>query len=381
MSESTNNVVPIYGICKEEFLGVRKAFEANFSKSGEVGARVTIIKGEETVVDLWGGYSNEEKTSEWNENTLVNTMSISKGVVAMCAHLLADRGLLDYEAPVANYWPEFAQSEKEKITVRQLLSHQASLVFIEDAKPGDYLDIEAFAAKLAAAPVNWESGTNQSYHSMTYGTLISTLVSRIDGRPIAEFIREELTNPLEADYIIGCSDEDIKRVAATIFNPDNELMTGGLINETTLKCFAVLPEDPLFFVSPSHWKCVNPSSSGVTNANGIARLFAPLANGGKFNDAQLFTSETIAALSEEQWHTNDSMFGNEFRVTMGFLLNIDFNYFGKEGNVGSAGAGGFVGFADPENHISFGYTPVRMTSGAGVGDEPKRLVDALYASI
>jgi len=305
-------------------------------------------------------------------------MSVSKGILSLAAHILADRGLLDYEEPVARYWPEFGQAGKSGITVRQLLSHQASLVYAEDAQPGDYLDFEGYAAKLAVQSPNWEPGTNPSYHSISIGFLVGTLVKRIDGRPIDQFIRQELAEPLEADYILGCTNEDIARVVPTIFNPANEMMSGGLINEATARCFKVLPEDKTFFATPLHWQSVNPSSSGVTNANGIARLFAPLAGGGRFNGVKLFSPETVAALSEEQWHARDTLFGNEFRVTMGLLLNIEFNYFGREGNIGSAGAGGF---ADPDNHLPFGYTPVRMTTGSGLGNEPRRLIDALYASL
>jgi len=381
MKKLIDKDVPIYGTCEDKFRRVLDTFKANFVGSGEIGARVTVIQGEDVVVDLWGGYTDVEKMYEWREETLVNTMSVSKGVMAMAAHLLADRGLLDYESPVAKYWPEFGQAGKGKITVRQLLSHQASLVYADDAEPGDYLDFDRYAAKLAAQSPNWEPGTNQAYHSMSIGFLVGTLVYRIDGRRIQQFIKEELVEPLGADYILGCTDEDLKRVSPTIFNPENKLMTGGLINEKTIKCFAPLPEDPLFFATPIHWKTGNPSSAGVSNANGIARLFAPLANGGKFRGIKYFSSETIAAMSEEQWHAEDSLFGNEFRVTMGLLLNIDFNYFGREGNIGSAGAGGFLGFADSENHLSFGYTPVRMTTGEGLGDEPRRIVDAMYACL
>jgi CubicO group peptidase (beta-lactamase class C family) len=373
--------LPVHGICKEKFSAIYDAFLVNFVENGEIGARVTVIQGEETVVDLWGGYTDETRMHEWHEDTLVNTMSISKGIVAMAAHLLADRRLLEYEAPVAQYWPEFGQAGKEKITVRQLLSHQASLVYAEDALPGDVLNFDAFATKLAAQSPNWEPWKTPSYHSVSYGFLVGTLIKRISGRPVDQFIKEELVGPVQADYILGCTDEEVKRVVPTIFNPKNELMTGGLINDKTMNCFAPLPEDPLFLASSLHWKSVNPSSSGVTNANGIARLFAPLANQGTFNGNKFFSTETIAAMSEEQWHAQDSLFGNEFRVTMGLLLNIDFNYFGREGNVGSAGAGGFVGFSDPENHLSFAYTPVRMTTGAGMGNEPRILVDSLYASL
>lgn len=370
-----------FGHCNVRFSAVREAFLTNFVEFGEVGARVTIYKDDEAVVDLWGGYTNEARTKPWAEDTLVCTMSVSKGIVALAAHLLADRGHLDYEAPVAKYWPEFAAAGKEAITVRQLLSHQASLLYTEVAEPGDVLDFEKISSKLAASPPNWTPGTRPSYHSMTYGFLIGTLVARIDGRSIAQFVHEEITGPLQADYILGCSDEDLGRVASTIFNPDNEIMSGGLINKTTMKSFALLPPNPNFFNSSDFWQSTNPAGSGVSNANGIARVFAPLANGGSFNRLKLLSERTIVALSQEQWRAKDSMFGNDFRVAMGFLLNIDFNYFGREGNFGSAGAGGFTVFVDPRNNLTFAYTPVRQTSGAGLGIESRNLVDALYSCV
>lgn len=372
---------PISGHCQSRYDAVAKAFEKNFTEFGEVGARVTIYKGDEAVVDLCGGFIDEPRTKPWTTETLVCTMSISKGIVALAAHLLADRNYLDYDAPVAKYWPEFGAAGKEAITVRQLLSHQASLVYAEDAEPGDVLDFEKISTKLAASPPNWAPGTRQSYHSMTYGFLVGTLVQRIDGRMIAQFIRDEITGPLQADYILGCNDEDLKRVAPTIVNPANELMSGGLINENTIKSFLLLPPDPDFLNSARSWKSVNPSASGLSNANGIARIFAPLANHGSFDGVKLLSERTIAALSQEQWHAKDAMFGNDFRVTMGYLLNLDFNYYGREGNFGSAGAGGFTVFVDPDNNLTFAYTPVRQTSGAGLGVESRNLVDALYSSI
>jgi len=381
MSESAGGDLPLYGTCDEKYARLKQAFLENFAESGEIGARVTVMQGEQTVVDLWGGYLDEARTREWHEDTLVNTMSVSKGVMALAVHLLADRGLLDYDAPVTTYWPEFGQAGKENITVRQLLSHQASLVYADDAQPGDALDFDGYAAKLAAQAPNWQPGTRPSYHSVSIGFLVGTLIHRIDGRRVDQFINEELVEPLNADYILGCKDTDLPRIATTVFNPRNELMTGGLINENTLKSFAPFPADPNFLFTPAHWKSVNPSSSGVASARGIARLFAPVANGGSFAGKHFYSAETLAAMSEQQWHANDSLFGNEFRVAMGFLLNIDFNYFGREGNIGTAGAGGFVGFADPGNQLSFGYTPVRMTTGSGLGDEPRRLVNALYACI
>ena len=370
---------PIHGHCSPRFSRVRAAFESNFDDLGQVGARVSVIQRGDTVVDLWGGYATEARDREWRDDTLVCCMSVTKGVVALCAHLLASRGLLDYEAPVARYWPEFGAAGKEHVTVRQAISHQASLAFIDDAEPGDALDWDRFVAKIAAQAPNWPVGTEETYHSVTFGYIVGEIVRRIDGRPIEQFIRDELTVPLGADFILGCSDDDLPRVVLQIPNPANELMNGGLLNDRTLRMFAPLPEG--FLGTLEMVRHVFPSGGGVSNALALAKLFAPFANGGGYEGVSLFSPETIAAASEEQWHQADSMFGNDFRVAMGLLLTNSFNDWGREGNVGTAGAGGYAAFADPENGISYGFTPNRFTTGYGLGEEHGRLVEAVYESL
>ncbi len=373
---------PIHGKCSTKYGHLREAFVANFEESGEVGARVAVIKDGETVVDLWGGYKTEDRTEEWAEDTLVCCMSVSKGITALAAHVLAARGLLNYEAPVAKYWPDFAQNGKESLTVRQALSHRMSLGIIDDAEPGNMLDWEVFTSKIAAQAPNWEPNTDETYHSVTFGYIIGEIVRRIDGRPIGEFIREELAEPLGADFILGCDEKDMGRVVPQIFNPDNELMGGGgLMNERTLAMFKSLPADPNFLVSLDFVRHVFPSGSGVSNGLGMARLMAPLALEGSFNGVNLLDSKTIASASEEQWHHKDYLFGNDFRVSLGFLLHIPFNDWGREGNVGTAGGGGYTAFADPDNRLAFGYSPNRFTSGSGLGNESRRLVHALYRCI
>ena len=370
---------PIAGHCAARFAPVKTAFERNFDEGGEVGARVAVIERGETVVDLWGGHADEARQNAWQEDTLVCSMSVSKGVVALCAHLLASRGLLDYDEPVAAYWPEFAAAGKERITVRQAISHQASLAFIDDAEPGDATDWTRFTRKIAAQKPNWAVGTEETYHSVTIGYITGEIVRRIDGRPIQQFIAEELAGPLGADFILGVGDEDFDRVAEQIPNPDNELMNGGLFNERTTAMFTPMPPDAIG--TRELVRHVFPSGSGVANGLSLARIFAPFANGGEYNGVRLFTPEVIRLASEEQWHHADSMFGNDFRVALGLLLNIDFNYWGKEGNVGTAGAGGYAAFADPDNGISYGYTPNRFNSGAGLGDQHRSLVEALYRCV
>ena len=213
---------PIHGHCHADFEPVREAFVRNFADYEQVGARISIIKEQETVVDLWGGYATEARDREWDEHTRVCCMSVTKGVVALCAHLLAERGLLDYDAPVARYWPEFAAAGKAAITVRQAISHQASLAFLDAAEPGDALNWATMIDKLGAQAPNWTVATNECYHSVTIGYITGELVRRIDGRPIEDFLREELTAPLGSDFVLGCADADLASVVAQIPNPKNE---------------------------------------------------------------------------------------------------------------------------------------------------------------
>ncbi len=373
--------IPFHGHCDPAFARVREVFERNFADYAQVGARLAIIQGDETVVDLWGGFKTAERDEEWDDRTLVNCMSVTKGVVALAAHLLAERGLLNYDAPVAEYWPEFGRAGKAAVTVRQAMSHQASLAFLDKAEPGDANDWTTMIEKIGAQAPNWPVATDECYHSVTIGYITGELVRRIDGRPIEQFIREELTKPLGSDYVLGCSDEEIARVVSHIPNPDNELMNGGLFNERSMAMFKPFPADPAFLGSEESLRVVFPSGGGVASASGIARLFAPFANGGAFNGVQLYSPETIARACEEQWHHNDSVFGNEFRVALGLLLHCGFNNWGRDGNVGTAGAGGFSAFADPENHLACGYTINRHTTGYGLGKEHDRIVTALYKSL
>ncbi len=373
--------VPFHGHCDPAFERVRTAFERNFADFDQVGARVAIIQDGETVVDLWGGFRTEARDAEWDADTLVNCMSVTKGVVALAAHLLHERGLLDYDLPVVEYWPEFGRAGKDAITVRQAISHQASLAFLDGAEPGDAHDWMTMVEKIGAQAPNWPVATDECYHSVTIGYITGELVRRIDGRPIEQFIREELAEPLGSDYVLGCSDAEIPRVVPHIANPANELMNGGLFNERSLGMFRPLPADPAFLGSEESLRVVFPSGGGVASALGIARLFAPFANGGAYNGVQLYSPETIARASEQQWHHDDSVFGNEFRVALGLLLHCGFNNWGREGNVGTAGAGGYSAFADPDNRIAYGYTINKHTTGFGLGQEHDRLVAALYQSL
>ena len=366
------------------FERLAQAFHENFAVHGEVGARVSVIQDGATVFDRWGGFRDAERTMPWSEDTLVCTMSVSKGAAALCAHRLADREELEYAAPVANYWPEFAANGKSEITVEELLSHRAALTLIDAAEPDDVYDWERFVAKIAAQEPNWEPGTKGTYHSVTYGFLVGELVRRVSGRPIDQFLREEITGPLGADFVLGATDTDLARWSPPIANPKSELtnrLLGGVKSEMLERIYRPFPTDPQAFSKPAFYKAVIPSANGISHAAGLARLFAPLATGGEFDGYRLFSAETLARSTAVQWHYADPIFGDEFCCAMGLIHSTPFSYFGRAGNVGSAGAGGHTVFVDPDYRLTFAYTPNRYTSGEGLGDEPRRLIDALYTCL
>lgn len=371
------------GHCDPPLDGLEQAFRENFLEHGEVGARVSVIQDGRVACDLWGGHRDAERTQPWLADTLVCTMSVSKGASALCAHVLADRGALDYEAPVARYWPEFGKNGKADITVEQLLSHLAALNMIDDAEPDDALHWGRILPKVEAQAPNWEPGTRGTYHSVTYGFLVGELVRRVSGRPIDRFLREDVTGPLGANFVLGATDADLARWVPQIVNPKSELVLRLMSAQTEelQRVYRPMPANPLTMLQPDFYRLVYPSGNGISNALGLARLFAPLATRGEFDGHRLFSEATLDRAVTEQWHHLDPIFGDDFRCGMGLLLNTPFSYFGREGNVGSAGAGGYTVFADAENRLSFAYTPNRFTSGEGLGEESRRLVDALYACL
>ena len=204
----------INGVCDKRFSRVRDAFAANFENGEEVGASFAVTVNGEYVVDLWAGHADAGLTRPWERDTIVNVWSTGKAVTATCAHMLVDRGLLDIDAPVAKYWPEFAQAGKEKMPVRYLLSHQSGLSVIEKPLPTEtFYDWDGMASALAAQKPLWEPGTKPGYQAITFGYLVGEVVRRITGKSLGTFVREEIAGPLGADFHIGLSQEHHARVA------------------------------------------------------------------------------------------------------------------------------------------------------------------------
>ncbi|CAN5788722.1 hypothetical protein BH23CHL2_BH23CHL2_23610 [soil metagenome] len=215
----------IHGTFNPAFQEVRDEFERNFTERGDVGASVCVIVDGEAVVDLWGGLADPETGKSWERDTLVSIMSVTKGATALTAHTLQDRGLLDFDAPVVEYWPEFGKYGKDGITVRMLLNHQAGLPALrKPVPPGRFCGWEWVIAALEDERLFWEPGTRVGYHAMTFGFLVGEVIRRVSGKSLGTFFREEVAGPLGLDFWIGLPDSEHHRVCPLILDLDNPMI-------------------------------------------------------------------------------------------------------------------------------------------------------------
>ncbi len=379
MSNHSGKELPIHGVCLPGFESVKNVFIENFEKRGEVGAAVCVYREGEKVVDLWGGYCDPEKTTPWQENTIVCMMSVGKSMASLCALLLLERGQLDLSARVAHYWPEFGQAGKENMTVKHLLGGFAGLLYVDDAPKGSVLDWGVMVDALEKQRPEWPIGTQGAYHSMAWGFLVGELIHQVDGRDFASFFRDEVTTPLNADYQFGLPDEDLARVSDIIPNPDSVTLNAMKVPDTNIgRAWRVMPDTPDFFNSVAFRKAVFPSGNGHGNARAMARIYSLLAEGGELDGVKLLSRDVINQARTTQWEGICGMTDRQFKYGLGFFLNKPpLTPMGANpGNFGHPGAGGAIGIADPESRMSFSYSQNFMCSGAGVGDRCEALINA-----
>jgi CubicO group peptidase (beta-lactamase class C family) len=377
-------VTALEGTFEPRFAPVAAAWARNFAERGELGAAVCIYEKGRPVVDLWGGVADPASGRPWERDTIVCMMSVGKGMAALCLLQLIDRGRIALDAPVARYWPSFAQAGKERITVEQVLGGLAALVYAEHAPPGSMMD---WAAQVQAielqAPV-WEPGTRGAYHSMTAGILFGELVRRVDGRDFARYWHEEIAAPLGVDYAFGLDDAAMARVAPLVPNPDSVTLNAIADPASKLgKAWRPMPRVPDFFNSDAFRRGVFPSGNGHGNARAIARVYASLAEGGALDGVTLLSQGMIDEARRTRWDEICGLTERPFRYGLGFMLTKPpLIPFGPNlGSFGQPGAGGALGFADPESRLAFAYSPNFMCSGAGIGDRCEALIDAMYESV
>jgi len=393
-------VTAIEGTCDARFQGVKEAFAQNFADFGEVGAAVAVVVEGETVVDLWAGHADAALTRPWQRDTIANAFSTTKGITAICAHRLADQGRLDIDAPVASYWPEFAQAGKENIPVRYLLSHRAGLPAVREMlPPGSAYDWDKMASALAAEEPWWEPGTKHGYHALTFGNLVGEVIRRISGQTVGAYFRNEIADPLGLDFHIGLAEAHDARTAELLPMPlpepgeDNPIAKALSDPQSmTFKAFAN-PADLMVpgTVNSRAWRAAEiPAGNGHGNARSLARLYGALARGGDLDgpDGQavrVLTREAIERARVEQSYGEDAvLFGLTTRFGLGFMLDLPEHRIVPQGEMfGHPGAGGSIGFADPKTGVGFGYVMNKMILPPDYFVDPRwrSLVDATYVAL
>ncbi|MDM8556340.1 serine hydrolase domain-containing protein [Desulfococcaceae bacterium HSG7] len=312
----------IHGYCDQKFLAVKDVFAENFESGSEAGASFAVMINGEYVVDIWGGYADAALTKPWERNTITNVYSTTKVMTTLCALILIDRGLLDLDARVADYWPEFAQAGKENIPVRWVLSHSAGLPgFDEPLSLETLYDWEKIIQLLERQEPWWEPGTRSVYHMVTFGYLVGELVRRISSKSLGTFFRDEVALPLGADFHIGLAEEHDARVAEMIPLPPMEpppIEPDSMIG----KIFFNTPIIPAF--SDRAWRTAEiPASNGHGNARSAARVGSLLACGGELDGLRLLSQATIDRAIEEQFSEVDPAIGLLIRWGLGFGLVAD----------------------------------------------------------
>jgi CubicO group peptidase (beta-lactamase class C family) len=373
----------IEGFCDERFARVRDAFEANFTERGDVGACFAVTLEGEYVVDLWGGHQDAARSRPWVEDTIINVYSTTKTMTFLCALMLADRGELDLEAPIADYWPEFAAGGKEQVLVKHFLSHSAGLPgFSRNLSAGELYDWDLCCTDLAGQSPWWTPGSQSGYHAITQGYLIGELVRRITGRSIGTYFREEIAGPLGADFHIGVDPGDFSRVAdlleavetAPILEADPESIPG--------RVFGGLDITPETTASAGWRQAEIPAANGHGNARSVVRAQTPLANGGKAFGVELLSAAGCARALEAQTDGEDLVLGLPIRFAMGYALPTDAVPVSPNANtLWWGGAGGSTIAVDTDAHLCFSYVMNQMDNYI-VGDpRGTSLAAAVYDSL
>jgi len=376
-----NMNVKVNGYCDDFFKSVKDTFKKNFELGLEVGASFAVTLNGKLLVDLWAGYADSSYSKLWEKDTIVNVFSTTKIITALCIHILIDRGLIELDAPVAKYWPEFAQAGKEKLPVRYLLSHSSGLPgFEEKISINDLYDWDRTTKLLAAQKPWWKPGSKCGYQSITFGYFLGELVRRITGKSIGTFFRDEIANPLNINFHIGLSkDYDIK--VAEIIPPEDsisnlQLKLMKLLFKTTFKVM-FNPFIPYEVFNSREWRNAEiPASNGHGNARSIAKVGAILACGGTLEDKQILSYSTIENAIKEQIYGRDRViFRQKKRWGLGFGLLHDLYLLGPRSFYWS-GLGGSYCIMDIEKKISIAYAMNKMR----LFDEPRgeRLAKAVW---
>ncbi len=360
--------VGVHGFCDERFHTLRDAFIANFDEGLEIGASLGVTWRGKMVVDLWAGHANPKRTKLWRKNTIVPVMSVTKIMLLISVLMLVDRGRIKLDEPLARYWPAFAQGGKDKVTVRDFITHQGGVPgFVPNATFDELLDWKRATAHLAAQPHRFGGKKVLCYHPITYGYVLGELIRRVDGRMPAKFFREEIARKANADFHMGLSSWlDVFRVAEPTPLPPPPFEVNSIATE-------IIDSTPLFSGNARTWKVASasiPSVLGFGNGRSIARLCAIFAMQGRLGWRRYLSKRMVAEAAREQIYGEDLYIGM-IRWGLGFGLDsVDFPA-PSPTSFHWGGAGGSWGVMDPKSQVSLGYAPNNFLSGAGAAMDPR----------
>ncbi|WP_406125510.1 serine hydrolase domain-containing protein [Streptomyces sp. NBC_00989] len=385
----------VNGVVAEGFEPVRDAFAANFEARGDRGAAVTVYRHGHRVVDLWAGTKDVDGTAPWEQGTAQIVRSATKGVAAAVLLLLAQRGELDLDAPVGEYWPEYKAAGKERTLVWHLLAHRAGVPVLDrPLTPEQAADPVLSATAVAAQAPAWEPGTDHGYHAQTYSWLTGELVRRVTGRSIGEWIADEIAGPVGADLWVGLPASETHRVGrvaqveapvttdtGVLHTRPKRSVSEAYANPDSLtrRAFGAITPMP-DENDPAYRAAVLPASNGIATADGLARVYASLI-GELDGGTRLFTPETAELARTERSSGPDRVLVITTRFGLGYMLHGSASPLLSGTSFGHPGRGGALGFADPESGIAFGYVTNGFRKSVTADPRAQALVRAVRASL
>ena len=383
----------IDGQVSDGYERVADAFTRNFDAHGDVGAAFSLYVRGEVVVDLWGGVARADSATPWTRDTLQLVFSTTKGATAICAGILSGRGELDFDAPVATYWPEFAANGKSDISLRTVMSHQSGLPSVPGLSFTDVLAVAPAVEALAAATPLWEPGSAHGYHAVTYGWLVGEVVRRVTGMTLGQFFAAEVAAPLGLDFWIGLPESEESRVshlvaAPPLADPAMAALVEEMMGPGTLIWRALTVDGAMSNEGGMGWLDFNdrplhatemPAANGITDARSLARMYAATVS--DVDGVRLLGPATVKDMCAERSCGPDRVLSVESRFGTGFMLDGTMTPMLGPSSFGHAGAGGSLGFADPDAGVGFGYVMNQM--GNSIAGDPRTvtLIDAVRTCV
>ncbi len=375
----------VHGVCHERFAAARRALERNLDSGEELGASLVLDIDGDLVVDLWGGFCDEARTIPWSERTITNVWSSTKPVTSLAALMLADRGELDVDAPVARYWPEFAANGKQDVLVRHLMSHSSGVSGLDQpAAAEDLYDWGKATSRMAAQAPWWEPGTASGYHALNYGHLVGEVVRRISGKTLKQFVAEEIAGPLGADFQIGAAQTDWDRIAPVVPPPPLPVDLAALDPDSVTVKTLTGPFVAADVANTPGWRRADiGAANGHGNARSVARVMSVVARGGQVDGIRLLGPVTIDLIFREQSNGLDLVLGVPLRLGVGYgLPQRDLLPWLPDGQICFWGGwGGSIIVMDVGRRMTFAYMMNKMGAGIVGSDRCTEYGQAIYSAV